>query len=158
MPRIISPDALLLDEEGDYYWTPDRVDAAWEAAYTDLAETLENPAVSKLVLLVGPPGAGKTTWLRQQAKTDALDHNAIYFDATLTKMGRRSVLVRFAQAAGVPLEAVVFLTPEVEVWRRNASRDMCRRVPWTTMSVMISNMRSQPVTVEEGFTLITVIS
>lgn len=150
MARVVSPDAFLLDESGRYRWTAERCVAAWNRAYEALDREL--PAARKLVLMVGLPGAGKTTWLQ-----DRNGEGIVYFDATLTRREDREALVARAHQVGVEVEAVVLLTPLAECIRRNGQRPADRQVPWDSLSRMADQLKANPVSTSEGFAKVTIV-
>lgn len=141
---VISPDAHLLHADGRYEWTPTRVYAAWMASMRELAAAL--PGAESLVLLVGLPGAGKSTWLQANAVEDR-----VYFDATLTRRADRRVLVKAAQAADRPVAVVWIDTPLDVCLLRNAERPEGRRVPDEVFVRMRQALSSTPPTLQEGF-------
>ena len=146
---ILSPDAMLLHPDGRYEWSPDRAYGAWMSSMAALAEVL--PRCTHLVVMVGIPGAGKTTWLLGQT-ADHLD-SVVYFDATLTRRADRAPLIAAARRADRPIDAVWFDTP-VEVCRvRNAARSLERRVPDAAFDAMARRW-SAPTT-GEGFRTVT---
>lgn len=146
---IISPDALLM-VKGVYQWTPHRCAQAWEDADTLLLEALAT--ASKLVLVVGIPASGKTTWLKENR-----EGGAVYLDATLTKPSVRAKYIRMAGAAGVPAEAVVMLTSIGTCLKRNHARSADRLIPPHTLNLMQNQLREQPVLDSEGFTRVRVV-
>ena len=122
--RIISPDHHLTDPEtGKYEWTVERVRAAWTRSTAELDEALADGSVSKVVLMVGIPASGKTTWLRSNAEP-----GVVYFDATFKDARARRPILDVARKYGVPTEAVVMATPVDEAIRRNDTRSPDRKV------------------------------
>lgn len=147
---IISPDSYRLDPEGKYLSSPEVSGLAWEKCFASLREVLEH--AEKLILLVGIPGSGKTTWLANEpfANRDG-PHQDVYFDATLTRRVEREPLIQMAAEFEVPVRAVVFLTPIQVCLARNWARSEDRRVPYPVIARMHENMRNEPATLEEGF-------
>ena len=75
---IVSPDHHLYLPDGTYHWTPDRVKAAWATAGSLFHQALSWPVKPEaVVLMVGVPASGKSTWLSENE-----DERALYFDAT----------------------------------------------------------------------------
>ncbi len=147
MSTVVSPDALLM-EGGKYNWTPQRCAEAWEKADALLDEVL--PSASKLVLMVGIPASGKSTWLAANR-----EEGAVYFDATMTKTEVRARYVRKAKALGKPVEAVVMLTNFATCMARNNARPEDRVIPPATLNILQNQLREQPVLTTEGFHKIT---
>lgn len=137
---IISPDAFLVQPDGQYVWTPDRVWQAWKASTAALESAL--PHASALVLMVGLPGSGKSTWLARHAEP-----GRVYFDATLTHRRDRRTLIKLAGA--VPVHAVWLHTPLAECLARNALREGDRRVPDAVIARMAAGL-AHPPDVSEG--------
>jgi predicted kinase len=143
---ILSPDHFLIDAEGNYSWSPLQAKTAWAATERRVKEFLADPRYKKLVLLVGVPGAGKSTWLRQHA-----DPFTIYVDATFTlKMARRP-FVELAQQVNKQVEVFLFETPFEQCCRRNDQRSADRKVPLDKMIKFRDQLVSEPPTLEEGF-------
>ena len=76
---VVSPDHYLITESGEYVWSPDRVKAAWGRANSKLDYLLQSGKYDKLILMIGIPASGKSTWIQHHN-----DANAIYFDATFS--------------------------------------------------------------------------
>lgn len=141
---VLSPDDRLIGPDGRYVWTPSRVYAAWLACLDDLELAL--PAANALILMVGLPGAGKSTWLRENATT-----NLIYFDATLTDPATRRGLVVAARRYERPVDVVWLDTAELVCRERNAARPAERRVPDDVITRMAAALQRAPPTLDEGF-------
>ena len=134
--QIISPDHHMTDPEtGKYLWTVERVKAAWARSMTDLEQTLQGGGVSKVVLMVGIPASGKTTWLSRHSEPGVL-----YFDATFKDQRARKPIIDIAQKYAVPVEAVVMATPLDEAARRNNTRSPDRRVPDEVLGRMYNDL------------------
>jgi len=155
MALVLSPDAFLLNEEGEYEWTPERSTAAWDRALRELRELLAGHR-HRLVLVVGIPGSGKTTWIERGAESSEWE-GCVFFDATLTSRVARRPLLEIAEAAGAKVEALVFDVPLVTAMFRNAERPEGRRVPRPTVLRMLEELEREPPTLAEGFWRITAI-
>jgi predicted kinase len=148
---IISPDIFRFGSEGKYLSSPEASALAWQKCFDLLRSALEQEAES-LVLMVGIPGSGKTTWLKNDPYAERLGpQQTIFFDATLTRRVEREPLVQMAAEFKVPVRAVVFLTPIQVCLSRNWARSEDRRVPYPVIARMQENLRNEPVTLEEGF-------
>jgi len=139
---VISPDYLVYDR-GRYVWDKGRSNVAWAIALGMLKMVLSRPEVHRLVLLVGLPGSGKTTWLAAQAES-----GAVYLDATNLRRTYRTKLVKLAHKAGKPTEAVVFSTPLAVCAERNALRPVDRRIPDEAMERLAGQW--EPIEADEA--------
>ena len=123
----LSPDAFLYTDEGEYLWTPGRVRAAWVRAFEQLEAALQGKyRPTKLVLMVGAQGAGKTTWLASNKVP-----GAVYWDACLNTPRKRREVVEKARAVtpDLSVEVVWMDTPLAVCLERNAGRTPDRRIP-----------------------------
>ena len=150
---IVSPDHHLYLPDGTYHWTPDRVKQAWATAGSLFHQALAWPVKpDAVVLLMGVPAAGKSTWLSEHE-----DERVLYFDATFDLPWKRKPWIASATKAGVPVEIVWLDTPLEVCIERNATRPECRRVPLFVMRAMHAKILSSPPTEAEGAT-ITIIT
>lgn len=145
---IISPDHQLYLPDGTYHWTPDRVKQAWADSKQEYARCLASGTFTRVVLLMGIPAAGKSTWLTANHEDDVL-----YFDATFDLPFKREPYIRLARAVGLPVEIVWLDTPLEVCIERNAARPADRRVPEDTMRAMHAKILSSPPTEAEGATI-----
>lgn len=152
--RIISPDQHLTDPEtGLYRWTVERVRDAWVRSTAELDGALAAGGVSKVVLMVGIPASGKTTWLKRNAEP-----GVVYFDATFKDARARRPILDVVRRYGVPVEAVVMATPLDEAVRRNETRTPDRKVPVDVIRRMYSDLTGGGMpTRDEGFIRVTVV-
>lgn len=148
---ILSPDAYLY-ENGQYLWTAERSAAAWERVDRELEVALQSPEYRALILMVGVPGSGKSTWLETHH-----DPRAVYLDATMTRREVRTKYVTMAQAVQKPVAAVVLMTDFLVCLQRNGVREASRQVPWETMDRFQRQLKQEPVLREEGFSHIEVV-
>lgn len=124
-PIVVSPDSHLIDEvTGRYRWTLDRVQTAWATSMAELETQLASGKISKVVLMVGIPASGKTTWVANNGEPGVL-----YFDATFKDERARAPVINMARRYGVPVEATVMATPIQEAIRRNNTRTEDRKIP-----------------------------
>jgi predicted kinase len=146
---IISPDHHLITPDGVYHWTPARVKVAWHAAKEQFKAALGGPVKpDKVVLLIGVPASGKSTWVAQHE-----DEGVLYFDACFDLPWKRKPYIDLAHSIGVPVEAVWFDTPLAVCVQRNAERSEDRRVPGDILRAMHTKILSSPPTEREGITL-----
>jgi len=147
---IISPDSYLFTEDGTYLWSVPRVKAAWNSARTEFQRVLSWPVKpSKVVLLMGMPASGKSTWLAEHE-----DETVLYFDACLDLPWKREPFIKQARAMGISVEVVWFCTPLEVCIERNAARSPDRQVPADVIRAMARKIASSPPTEGEGFALI----
>lgn len=151
--RTISPDSHLY-VDGVYSFTQDRARAAWEACYQELDEVLADPQVTRVVLLVGVPASGKSTWVSQQAD----DPTTVLFDATFAKLDWRTPVVEKVLAAGKQVDAVWVWSPPEVVKERNALRPDDRVIPEDVIEDMFGYLDAEPPTRAEGFSAVLLVS
>jgi len=115
----INPDHYLQTAQGRIT-TPERNAWAWQECHVALDQALRiaRPQ-SRLYLLVGAQGSGKSTWARRAIVDDP---DAIVFDAILVKRTERAPLLLRARRYGVPAVAVWCRTPLAVCLERNAVR------------------------------------
>lgn len=117
----INPDHFLETPEGRLT-TPERNADAWKKCYSALEAALAVATPStKLYVLVGAQGSGKTEWVRQRAKEEP---EAVFFDAILVKRSERAPIVAAARRFSVPATAVWLQTPLEICLKRNAARPL----------------------------------
>ena len=142
----INPDHFLQTETGRVV-TPERNTAAWKKSYDSLDEALRDADSStKLYVLVGPQGSGKSTWAK--AITSAPE-KSIVFDAILVKRAERQPILAAAKARSVQAIAVWFKTPLEVCISRNASRPADEVVPEQAIRNVSSAI--EPPSPAEGF-------
>ena len=148
---IFSPDNHLYDLNGRYRWTPQRAKAAWVRTWLQLEDYLDwAPEPRKVVILMGAPGSGKSTWLRRNR-----EHGVVYFDACFDLDWKRANVTRrvWAVRPGCPVECVWLDTPAHVCKERNAGRPLDRRVPEHAIDKMARYISECPPDAEkEGFT------
>jgi len=150
---IICPDSHLYNEQGVYEHSPERSRASWDLCYQELHKALADPQVTKLTLLVGIPGVGKSTWISKQPRTPG----RVWFDATFVKAEWRAPTIKIAQTYGIPVEALWLKAPPSICKERNSRRPADRRIPDGTLKWMYEQVHQTPPTVQEGFSSVQVI-
>jgi predicted kinase len=145
---IVSADDFRVDEFGIYSHEGDMGIIAWRMAERSFSELL--PTVNRVVALAGAPGAGKTTWLKENAEPGVL-----YMDATLARRLTRRGVCALASAAGKEISCV-FLHPKVEVClARNQSRG--RQVPEDQLRRAHHRLTVCPPATDEGWSAVILI-
>jgi hypothetical protein len=142
----INPDHFLQTENGRVI-TEELNKLAWEKSFAALDEALRVAGPStKVYVLVGPQGAGKSTWAKAMYPTLG---NPIIFDAILVKVAERLPIVSSAKAHSLGVIAVFFKTPLELCLSRNAGRPADEVVPERNVRNVHSAI--EPPTIAEGF-------
>ena len=148
---VISPDDfLIVAETGEYVWTLDRVKAAWRETYHQFQAALKYGMFKKVILLIGIPASGKSTWLNSHKEPDTL-----YVDATFSSKMARYPFLGWAGEKGIPIEAIVMDTPIAVCLSRNQCRPINRQVPEDQVINMAVKLQTEMPTTEEGFAKVT---
>ena len=134
-PVVISPDQYLIDEEG----TQTGVKKAWDLARQDFRRAIRQRWVRKVVLMVGAPASGKSTWLVRNK-----EWRAVYFDACLDLPWKRESFIEQAADYDLPVEIVWLDTPLRVCLRRNRERTQDRQVPETVIRAMAAKIAECP--------------
>jgi predicted kinase len=115
----INPDHFLETAEGRVT-TSERNAWAWQQCFTALTMALKAAKPdTRLYVLVGAQGSGKSTWARQLREHEP---DAVVFDAILVKRSERAPILAAAKECGVSAVAVWFRTPLAVCIARNAVR------------------------------------
>lgn len=140
----ISPDDYIFDADGIYQWTPQRANEAWKKAEKDFKDQVNSGSFTKVALLCGIPGAGKSTYIANHGKPDWL-----YFDATLVSPKARKKVLGWIKGSPIKKIAIHLDTPLALCLERNSARTSDRSVPYGTMKSMSQNITAP--TKGEGF-------
>lgn len=151
---FISPDNHLFEANGSYNWTPERVRNAWVNSMKELETALQNGA-DTIVLTIGIPGAGKTTYIKDSS--EAKSCNVVVFDATFVDCRARKPLIEAAKRFGAKIIGIRFETPIETCIARNNARPSDRRVPEPTMINMATRLANEPPSLVEGFDAVRII-
>lgn len=139
MAHIICPDDLLINGEGKYEWTLERATDAHAECHENWNRILHTNRPERALLLIGAPGAGKSTWAKSLK-----DENVVVFDATLNLPYKRRPLVQMAHKAHVDVHFVLFLTPLHICMDRNSGRSEDRKIPEAIIKDMDQKIRMSP--------------
>lgn len=150
---ILSPDHLLYLSDGTYVWTASRVASAWAVIRGKTQELLVQRNYTELCLLIGLPGAGKSTWLQKNYKPHVL-----YVDAVFSSRQSRDPFIQLALAANKPVHAVVFTTPYAVCAARNDLREDDRKVPVDKMEKFRDDLTAEPPELGTEFQSMTTVS
>jgi hypothetical protein len=148
----INPDDFLQTPSGRV-WTPERNQVAWEHAFAQLTRAVSraatdaaNQRMRDLYLVCGLQGAGKSTWIRNNAPRLA---PCIFFDAALPRATHRLPVLAIARGAGAKVHAIWIHAPLEVALRRNAQRRLDERVPEASIRSVAEQF--EPPSVSEGF-------
>ena len=146
MAKIIEPDNWLYTPDGVYNHTPERSAEAWKAALGVLEETLKTNAFDKVVLVMGYPASGKSTWVKNHA-----EEWCIYFvDADLLSETVRSRVIKTIRKLTPISISALFLDTDLKIChKRNDQRRSDRIIPQNAYQTMRSRF-AFPST-NEGF-------
>ena len=147
--RIVSPDDYRIDEFGAYRPDPALERLIWVTAHETLRKILRRGDASRVIMTVGVPGSGKSTYIAA-AKADGV----AYFDATMVRHSYRKGIVSIAREFQKPIEAIVFAPPLEECLRRNSMRSPDRIVPESVIRKMAETLEREPPAIWEGFKVI----
>jgi len=146
---ILSPDHHLVDAEGQYLWSADGAARAWTRVTQEVRYLL--PQFDRLVLLVGLPAAGKSTWVTTPGNQDP---KALFIDATFVARSWRTPFIQMARQAGKPVDAIVFMTPFPVILERNSHRPATRTPPVEKLKLWQETLIKEFPTVDEGFRIV----
>lgn len=149
--HILRPDDLLPQGEGR--WTDETVGHAFAECARALRGHLADPAIRTVAVLVGIPGAGKTSWCAAQPQNDAM----VVYDVVNANAGRRARLAARIVGAGKDAVCVWVRCPLSLAFERNARRPPWRRVPEAFMRRAALQLYHQPPRAHEGWTRIEVV-
>lgn len=152
---VICPDDLLIDyATGTYAWSADAAYAAWLRSAARFTSALADADMDRLVLVVGLPGAGKTTWIAANPQAP----NVLVLDAAaMCRRAERKWFIQQALNAGWLVEAIMLDVPFDVCVARNAARPDGRRVPDDNMQRWRRALQGAPPALDEGFVSITVL-
>jgi len=115
----INPDHFLQTLAGRVT-TPERNDEAWKKCFAALDAALQGADLAtKVYVLIGPQGSGKSTWARRKVLEEP---RSILFDAILVKRSERSPILAKARERQLSVVAVWFKTPLAVCLARNSAR------------------------------------
>jgi predicted kinase len=139
---ILCPDDLL--PEGPR--TREAIGEAWAETRRQLRAALQDPEVLTMAVMVGIPGAGKSTWAAGHEEP-----GLVIFDACWARAKHRAALAQQIALAGKVPVAVWVRTPLVVARERNTHRPAGQRVPDVAISRAWVALRHSPPTRAEGW-------
>jgi len=153
---ILSPDHYLYDKDGNYVWTRERSDEAWARVRYEADYLLFLGRYKALCLMVGLPGAGKSTYLRDGNFQN--QEETLYLDATFVYPEWRQDFVEMACKHNIPIQALVVNTPLEVIQERNRQRPEGRAPSEEKLQEWHQALQERPPTKDEGFSLVVTIS
>jgi hypothetical protein len=149
----INPDNYLQTPAGRVT-TPERNKVAWDKCYEVLEAAARQVAPStKVYLLVGPQGSGKSTWARARSAEHSVD---IFFDAILVKRSERARVLEIVRPFELGAIAVWFQTPLQSCLARNAQRPEDEVVSEQAIRNVFAAL--EPPSIEEGFEDVLIVA
>jgi hypothetical protein len=146
-PNHISPDHFLNLEEAEVV-TKEQVASAWERAYGELSQKLAAVGEGATLFLVfGLQGAGKSTWVAQNASH--MGSRALFLDGPLPSRRHRSRALSIASEARCKAVAVWVNTPLELAKSRNAVRRGLACIREEAILHVFEHL--EPPSLEEGF-------
>lgn len=147
---ILSPEARI---PRDGARSREVVAEAWASCRRELRAALQDPAIHTVIVMVGVPGAGKSTWCAAQDGP-----GVVVFDAVWSHPGRRRAMATQIRTAGRKAVAVWVRTPVQVCLARQSARPLWRRVPQSVCLRAAAALHVQPPHVREGWTDVVVIN
>lgn len=141
---VVCADDFRYDSDGLYSHEDDMGIIGWRMAERVFKELL--PAVGEVRALAGPPGAGKSTWLRTHGVEGVL-----YLDSTLARRLTRRTVCAMAAGAGRQIDCVLFLTDLETCLARNSARPPGRAVPEERVRAAHHRLVECPPGLDEGW-------
>ena len=142
----INPDHFLQTESGRVI-DRNRNQLAWQHANAALSVAmLATPRPSRLYLLIGCQGAGKSTWA---ASKRVAEPGSVIFDAILVRRCEREPLIQAASTHGVEVVAIWFTTSLQACLARNRLRPADEVVPENAIRNVFNAL--EPPQLSEGF-------
>lgn len=149
----INPDNYLQTPAGRVT-TPERNKLAWDQCYEALEAAVREASPStKVYLLVGPQGSGKSTWARARSAELSSD---IYFDAIVVKRSERAQVMQIVLPIGLRAVAVWFQSALETCLARNALRPADEIVAERALRNVYAAL--EPPSIDEGFADVLIVA
>ena len=143
--NIICPNEQLYDGAA-YRWSSKKIAQAWNSAYQRVGRELSEVEGGRILLVIGLPSSGKSTYLRM-AHED-LDYDLIFDGGFITRISR-AALVNLCIGAGWEVDALHVDTPINVSSSRNKKNYNRQRVPPALFTRLAETL--EPPTELEGF-------
>ena len=140
---IISPDRFSQSMNGTASYLTPESGLVWELTQDRVRRELADHDV--LVLMVGLPSSGKSTWLVNHAKPGRL-----YIDTTFCLPEYRAPFIEIAKQAGKPVISIWVDTPFEVCLVRNAEHPADRRIPEELFDGWWASLLESPPSEGEG--------
>ena len=156
MPELISPNNLIKSyNQGDKFLINPKFTAqAWEESYARLGEMLAEIDDGRMLMVVGLPSSGKTTFIENHAE-ELEDYDVIFDGGFPSKIGR-SAVTNIAKGAGWEVDALYLDTPYNVCRNRNHRNANGQRIPFEAFK-LVARSFSEPKSIE-GFNSIRRVS
>tara|TARA_B100001989_G_C24465461_1_gene426369 strand:+ start:192 stop:734 length:543 start_codon:yes stop_codon:yes gene_type:complete len=150
--NIICPNEQLYDGN-DYRWSSKKIAQAWNSAYQRVGRELSEIEGGRILLVIGLPSSGKSTYLRMSEDTS--DYDLVFDGGFITRISR-AALVNLCKGAGWEVDAVLVDTPINVAGARNKKNYNRQRVPPSLFSRLAETL--EPPTEIEGFSKVSTVS
>ena len=146
--NVISPNSELY-EDGEYRWSAKKIAQAWNRAYQRVGKEISEVEGGKLLLVIGLPSSGKSTYINMVK--DECEYDLIFDGGFITRISR-SALVNLCKGAGWEVDAILIDTPPHVSSSRNKKNYNKQRVPPSLFDRLAETLE-EPSELE-GFSLI----
>ena len=138
---------MIIDPDDHPKRYSDPSEAFADAARRLRDEVLTDDSVRAVCVMVGPPGSGKSTWVRDSGA----DKWETVVDGCHADAPKRRALAKRISDAGKRPIAVYMKTPVEECLRRNNKRQPPKRVPSTVIRRQARELEKRPPRRVEGW-------
>lgn len=136
MSLIISPNEYIKSygDSDKFIINPKFTAKAWEQSYNKLGEQLAEIESGRLLLVVGLPNSGKTSYI--EAHKEELEDYDVIFDGGFPSKISRSAVTNIAVGAGWEVDALYIDTPYNVCRNRNHRNANNQRIPFEAFKQM----------------------
>ena len=151
--RVFNPDDYLISLERRVF-TNERNAIAWENLYSDMDALFRvADGDTRLFIVMGVQGAGKTTWIRTNHA--ALGESAVFLDAAIPAKRHRVRALTLAKRFGIRTIAVWINVSIERALAQNAQRRSDEVVPESAIRNVFSMLEAPSIA--EGFDEVIVV-
>lgn len=160
MALIISPNDYIKSygESDKFIINPKFIAKAWEEAYSKLGAQLAEIEEGSLLLVIGLPSSGKTSYINSHM--DELEDYDVIFDGGFPSKISRSAVTNIAIGAGWEVDALYIDTPYNVCRNRNHRNANSQRIPFEAFKQMTKAFSApknyegfRDITVAKGYTV-----